>query len=222
MRRLLFLLVLLYSNILFNQTISGNNKNLVIKHKDITLYLDTDTSSMLSKLDFKYSNFSKLKSNARCNCWYVDTFSRLREVDYNSFYSKSGFDRGHLTPSHITTYDSLVNMNSFSLFNQSPQYSDFNRYTWEKLEERTEKIIDSLKQDATIITGVIYNEKSKTYLGKIKIPTHYYKILTIGKKQWVWIAQNSKKKEECVVKQTTLKDLNAVFVKNKMKLKIKS
>lgn len=219
MKKLLFLFLLI-TNLIFTQTISGNNKNLVIKHKDITLYLDTDTSTMVSKLDFKYSNFSKFRSNARCNCWYVDTLSHLKESDY-LVYIKSGFDRGHLTPSHITTYDTLINRYSFSLFNQAPQYSYFNQHPWEKIEERTEKIIDSLKQDATIITGVIYNEKDKKYLGRVKIPTHYFKILTIGKIQWVWIAQNSDKKEECVVKQTTLKDLNAVFVKNKMKLKIK-
>lgn len=216
----LFFLFLLITNSIFTQTISGNSKNLVIKHKDITLYLDTDTSTMVSKLNFKYSNYSKLKSNARCDCWFLDSLDKLKEKNYE-VYIKSGFDRGHLTPSHITTYDTVVNRYSFSLFNQAPQYSYFNQHPWEKLEQRTEKIIDSLKQDATIITGVIYNEKSKTYLGKIKIPTHYYKILTIGKNQWVWIAQNSAKKEECVVKQTTLKDLNSVFVKNKMKLKIK-
>jgi DNA/RNA endonuclease G (NUC1) len=219
MKKLLFLFLLITQPLL-SQTISGNNKNLVIKHKDITLYLDTDTSTMVSKLNFKYSNFSKLGKYPRCNCWFIDTLSRLKESNYST-YIKSDFDRGHLTPSHIVTYDSLINKYSFSLFNQAPQYSYFNQHPWEKLEERTEKIIDSLKQDAVIITGVIYNEKSKTYLGKVKIPTHYYKILTIGKNQWVWIAQNSAKKEECVVKSTTLKDLNDVFVKNKMKLKIK-
>lgn len=219
MKKFLFLFLLI-TNSIFSQTISGNNKNLVIKHKDITLYLDTDTSIMVSKLDFKYSNFVELGSYSRCNCWFIDTLSRLKESDY-LVYIKSGFDRGHLTPSHITTYDSLINRYSFSLLNQAPQYSYFNQHPWEKLEERTEKIIDSLKLDATIMTGVIYNQQSIKYLGKVKIPTHYFKILTIGKTQWVWIAQNSDKKEECVVKQTTLKDLNTVFVKNKMKLKIK-
>ena len=37
------------------------------------------------------------------------------------------------------------------------------------LEEKVEHMIDSLKTDATIITGVVYNEKSKTYLKGNKI-----------------------------------------------------
>lgn len=78
MKKFLFLFLLI-TNSIFSQTISGNNKNLVIKHKDITLYLDTDTSIMVSKLDFKYSNFVELGSYSRCNCWFIDLTKKEKD-----------------------------------------------------------------------------------------------------------------------------------------------
>ena len=155
----LFNLLLLISIVSYGQTIKPSNK-LIIDHGDVKLYLDDDTSSMISKHSFKYSNFKKLKSNSRCDCWFVDQYSKLKITNYNKAYNKSGYDFGHLTPSHITTYDTSINKYSFSLFNQAPQNSDFNRYIWEKLEERVEIIIDSLKTNSVIITGVIYNNKN--------------------------------------------------------------
>ena len=58
-------------------------------------------------------------------------------------------------------YYFIINRCSFSLFNQAPQFSYFNEHPWEQLEEAVESKIDSLKQDATIITGVIYNNNKR-------------------------------------------------------------
>ena len=207
----------------YSQTITGHNKNLVINHGDITLYLDKDTSTMLSKHNLSYKNYKKLGFVDRCNCWYVDTFSRLKKSDYTKAYRKSGYDMGHLTPSYITTYDSLVNRNSFSFFNQAPQYSYFNQSSWKKLESQVEDIIDSLKSDAIIITGVIYNQNTKKYLAtsRIKIPLYYFKVLYIKKQKWVWIAENSGDNKICTIKETTITGLNLFLTKNNMKIKIK-
>ena len=56
---------------------------------------------------------------------------------------------------------------------------------------------------------------------RVKIPTHYFKILYIGKKNWVWIGENVEDKNKCIVKSITLTELNSMIKKNSMRLIIK-
>ena len=222
MKLLYTLIVILFANIAYTQTITTKHK-LIIAHEDITLYLDDDTCTMISKHILFYSKFKLLKSDARCDCWFADQYSTTSKATYDRVYRKSGYDLGHLTPSHITTYDAKQNEYSFSLFNQAPQYSYFNEHPWEQLERHVEHLIDSAHTDAIIVTGVIYNNKHKTYLtgSKIKIPTHYYKLLTIGGTSWIWLAPNVADKTQCVPKLIQIAELNDLFVKNAMNVNIK-
>jgi DNA/RNA endonuclease G (NUC1) len=209
---------LIMSSVLSQNVVSKNG--LVIDHGDVKLYLDDDTTSMVSIHKLKYENFLKLGSVARGNNWYDDTYKgKYLPVKYK----KSGFDKGHLTPSHITTYDSITNRNTFSMFNAAPQYPYFNEHPWQELEADVEDSIKKYKSDVIIITGVIYNENKKNYIPKsrIKIPTHYFKIVTIGSKTWVWLGVNADGKKDCIVTVTTLEDLNNRFKVNGMKVRIK-
>ena len=162
--------LLVISSVLSQNVVSKNG--LMIDHGDVKLYLDDDTTSMVSIHKLKYENFLKLGSVPRGNNWYDDTYKgKYLPVKYK----KSGFDKGHLTPSHITTYDSIANRNTFSMFNAAPQYPYFNEHPWQELEADVEDSIKKYKSDVIIITGVIYNENKKNYIPKsrIKIPTHY-------------------------------------------------
>lgn len=221
-KAILLAISMLLSLSAWSQTIQPSN-NLIIDHRDIKLYLDDDTSAMISRHAVRYQDIKLLKSDARCDCWFVDTYKGVKRATYEKAYKRSGYDKGHLTPSHITTYDTAINRFSFSYFNQAPQLPYFNRRTWENLEEKTERLIDSTRQDAVVITGVIYNNNKKEYLktSRIKIPTHYYKIVAIGGKTWIWIADNSRDESRCVPRPTTLLDLNNLFVRNGMRVRIK-
>lgn len=186
MKKLLFLVItiLSFSFVTFTPT------KLSIKHGDMKLYLDSDYNSFLSVHDIEYSEFKKLDSD-RDNKWFQDKYKGV----YNKeSYKNSGYDLGHLTPSHITSYNDTLNHNSFSLFNQAPQLASFNRGKWSKLEKSVEDSISKYQSNATILTGVIYDNNNKTYLGKskIKIPISYYKILSIKKKNkvYVWVGSN--------------------------------
>lgn len=208
----LLLFTIMHVNI-FSQTIS--NTNLKINHGDIILYLTPDSLSMVSKHTISYSNFLKLDTD-RDNKWFQDSI----KSKYNrTIYSKSGYDLGHLTPSHITSYDDELNHKSFSFLNQAPQLANFNRGKWSRLEGSVEDSISKYKTNTTIITGVIYNEKKPTYLNnsKIKIPTHYYKILYINKLIYCWLGSNINGEMNVI----TIKDLNNLFKSNGMKIKIK-
>lgn len=220
MKYILILITLLIALGSYLQTNVITKNKLIIPHGDITLYLDDDTSTLVSKQIIRYENFKNIGKFDRCNCWFQDIY---KGKYIESKYIKTGFDKGHLTPSSITSYDSVVNKNSFSMFNEAPQYAYFNEHSWKDLEMSVQDTIAKYKKDATIITGVIYNEDKKKYLpnSRIKIPTHYYKVLVIGRIVYSWIGINADGKKDCKIKQINLFDLNLLFVNNKIDLTIR-
>ena len=163
---------------------------MVIRHGELTFYLDSDTNTFLSVHKIKYTQFLKI-DGVRSDKWHSEKYKGIYDKEA---YLHSGYDLGHLTPSNITSYDDSLNYHSFSFFNQAPQLAGFNRGKWAQLENNVEDSISKYKTNATIYTGVIYDNKKKTYLNKskIKIPISYYKILSIESKKlvYVWIGSN--------------------------------
>jgi DNA/RNA endonuclease G (NUC1) len=211
------LTILLLSTITLFGQVSFNEPKSVIKHNELTLYLDSDNNSFISKHELKYNNFLKLDSD-RDDKWH----SEIKGPYSKEPYLYSGYDMGHLTPSHITSYNDTLNHHSFSFYNQAPQLAGFNRGKWKRLEMSVEDSISKYKSDVIIITGVIYNETKKVYLGKskIKIPEMYYKILYIKTKKpitYIWVGSN--KNGEVMI--TNIKDLNGVLEQNKSSIKFK-
>jgi DNA/RNA endonuclease G (NUC1) len=171
---------------------------------------------MVSKHTISYTNFKNLGKYPRDNRWFQDTY---KGKYIKSNYTHTGYDLGHLTPSSITSYDSITNHNSFSMFNQAPQLAHFNEHPWEQLEMHVEDTIAKYKSDAVIITGVIYDYTKNTYLAKsrIRVPVSYYKILTLSNKAYAWIGSNL---NEGII-PTSINELNEIFKLNKMVLTIK-
>lgn len=192
MKKNFILIILVLVSMLSLGQVKFTEPKLVINHGDLTLYLDSDTNSFVSKHELKYSDFKKLDSD-RDDRWFQDTYKGIYNKEH---YVRTGYDLGHLTPSHITSYNDTLNHESFSLFNQAPQLASFNRGKWAQLEKGVEDSIAKYKTDVTIITGVIYDNKGKMYLNKskIKIPDVYYKILVIKNKKkpltYVWVGSN--------------------------------
>jgi DNA/RNA endonuclease G (NUC1) len=212
----LLLFALLFTFIITNaQTRVISRSKLSISHGDITLYLTKDTCTSVSKHTISYSEFLKL-DNVRDNQWFQDTFPGKYT---KSKYNRSGYDLGHLTPSHITSYDDALNHYSFSLFNQSPQIAAFNRGKWAQIERSVEALIKLHKKSAVIITGVIYNYKSPKFLpnSRIRIPFAYYKIVTVGTITYCWIGSN----ENGEIISTTILEINQILKHNDMNVYIK-
>jgi DNA/RNA endonuclease G (NUC1) len=214
MKKILLILALcLISMVSIGQTITTDNK-LIIPHGDITLYLTKDTCALASKHVITYAEFQKLDKE-RDNKWFQDVYKGKYTKDS---YLRTGYDIGHLTPSHITSYDNVLNHDSFSLFNAAPQLAAFNRGKWAQMEGGVEDSIAKYKKDAVIITGVIYDGKKTTYMGKSKIPIpmSFFKVVYIDKKVFCWIGSNI----NGLITTTTVKELNEIFKLNKMTLKI--
>jgi DNA/RNA endonuclease G (NUC1) len=211
MKKIFLIITLFMIMNVFSQTVKTDNK-LIINHGDITLYLTKDTCALVSKHVLKYSNFLKLDKE-RDNRWFQDTY---KGKYYKDAYLKTGYDIGHLTPSHITSYDNELNHKSFSLFNAAPQLAGFNRGKWAQMEGDVEDIIAKSKQDVVIITGVIYDPNNIRFMGKsrIPIPSAFFKVLFINGTTQCWIGSNI----NGLISLITLKELNELFVLNKMKL----
>jgi DNA/RNA endonuclease G (NUC1) len=214
MKKIFLLLAMFMVMNSYSQTVITDNK-FIIKHADITLYLTKDTCSMVSKHVLKYSSFIKLDKE-RDNRWFQDTYKGKYTKDA---YLRTGYDIGHLTPSHITSYDNELNHKSFSLFNAAPQVAAFNRGKWAQLEGDVEDLISKSKQDVVIITGVIYDYKNIKFMGnsRIPIPNSFFKILFINGTTKCWVGSNI----NGMISVITLTDLNELFKLNKMNLTIK-
>jgi len=190
------------------------SSNLIIKHGDLTLYLTPDTCTLLSKHVLSYPNFKKIDGNRDDN-WFLDTYKSKYDKKY---YYKSGYDIGHLTPSNITSYDDVLNHNSFSLFNAAPQKPSFNRGSWLSLEKSIEDSIEKYKKKSIILTGVIYDGSRVNFLNysRVPIPIYFFKVLYIDKFIYVWIGSNMTGEVEV----SDLIKLNHLFKKNNQKLTI--
>ena len=210
-KTILLLLMTLLSTTLMSQIVATKNK-LILNHGDMILYLSNDTLPMVSRHSVSYSKFKLDKD--RDDNWFQDKYKKMDKGAYKG----TGYDLGHLTPSHITSYDDTLNHRSFSLYNQAPQLAKFNRGNWKSLEASVEDSILKYKSNATIITGVIYDPTCRPLPNsRITIPSSYFKVLYIGKKVYCWIGSNTNSGE---VKPIKLVELNAIFEKNKMGLTI--
>jgi len=209
-KTIILLLMTLLSTTLMSQIVATKNK-LILNHVDMILYLSNDTLPMVSRHSVVFSKFKLDKD--RDNNWFQDKYKKMDK----DVYKGTGYDLGHLTPSHITSYDDTLNHRSFSLYNQAPQLAKFNRGNWKSLESSVEDSILKYKANSTIITGVIYDATCKPLPNsRITIPSSYFKVLYIGKKVYCWIGSNT----TCEVKPIKLVELNAIFEKNKMGLTI--
>ena len=215
-RTFLITCFIISSSFIQAQSVKVDSTKFTINHGDLTFYLDNDTASFVSVHTVTYKEVIRLDGK-RSDKWHKEKpFG-----PYNREASqKTGYDLGHLTPSNITSYDDSLNYHSFSLFNQAPQLAGFNRGKWSQLENYVEQLILKKKTDAIIITGVIYDNKKKTFLGKsrIKVPIAYYKIVVFDKKKvYAWMGSNV----NGLITKTDIKTIVKMANENGNKLNLK-
>ena len=90
-------------------------------------------------------------------------------------YSRSGYDRGHLSPSgDMPTAE--TQLETFSLGNMAPQFPSFNRGLWEHIEAAVRREAE-VRQSLYVVTGVIFYGKQVSQIGPdhVLVPTHYFK-----------------------------------------------
>ena len=115
-----------------------------------------------------------------------------------SDYKGSGFDRGHMAPAgdHKNFQEAMDD--TFYLSNMTPQFPNFNRNTWRKVES---SVRDLLKRDDVIslhvVTGALYlpevglsDPEKKDFVsypvigeGHVAVPTHIFKVILAEKSE---------------------------------------
>jgi endonuclease G len=100
-----------------------------------------------------------------------------------SDYARSGYDRGHLTPSaDMGTETSQAE--SFSLANMVPQDHNNNTGVWSQIEGATRHLANK-EGGIFVITGAMYQGANIKAIGKnsVLVPTQVYKVIFSPKQQ---------------------------------------
>lgn len=100
-----------------------------------------------------------------------------------SDYARSGYDRGHMTPSaDMGTENSQAE--SFSLANMVPQDHNNNTGIWSQLEGAT-RYLANKEGGIFVITGAMFKGEKLKAIGKnnVLVPSHVYKVIYSPKQQ---------------------------------------
>ena len=125
-------------------------------------------------------------------------------------YSRSGYDRGHMTPSADMPTES-AQAESFSLSNISPQDSNLNRFLWSNIESAT-RYLAKKEGSLYVITGPIYKGTLKSIGNGVLVPTYIYKIIYSPKQQKAsaYFVNNEPGKEYRVISVKELEILSGI------------
>lgn len=92
-------------------------------------------------------------------------------------YTRSGYDKGHMTPSADRTKSVEDNGATFLMSNIIPQAPDNNQGYWANLENYTRKLAAEGKELYIMSGG--YGEKERIAKGKVSVPNRVFKIIVV-------------------------------------------
>jgi endonuclease G len=107
-------------------------------------------------------------------------------------YARSGFDRGHMSPSGDMP-DETAQYESFSLANIIPQDPENNQRLWADIEEQT-RYLAAHRGELYVITGPMFEGESLRRInGRVLVPTHVFKAVydPIRRQAGAYIAPNT-------------------------------
>lgn len=106
-------------------------------------------------------------------------------------YLNSAYDKGHLAPNYDFREFDNTQKESMVYTNCAPQNPYFNRGIWKSLENHVRDIAKN--NDVEIWTGCVY-KGSKEHLGKLLVPTYYWKMIKCNGLFYAWKIPNIKPK----------------------------
>jgi endonuclease G len=144
--------------------------------------------------DFRPDPLVKTGSSVDADYFLKDTLSD-GSIKYDGF----GFDRGHLAPSADFRWSNKALSESFFYSNMSPQFADFNRNSWAKLEDLMRAYVQENNVALYIVTGPLLRDdlpRIERGVNKVAIPVYYFKMaLDLVNKQAVAFIMPNKKCE---------------------------
>ena len=115
---------------------------------------------------------------------------RTRDGSYTTMYSNDTYSRGHQCPNASRKSDSLMNVQTYYVTNQTPQRQDnFNASVWSALENAVRGLVSSASDTVYVVTGPAYRKaggsETVNYLtgisganpSSLAIPNYYWKAI---------------------------------------------
>ena len=104
---------------------------------------------------------------------------RVSLVLDSKFYSKTGYDAGHLAPnaSIFNRYGRDAQVETFLLSNFGPQTTRLNRGPWKSVEYRINRWWAQAHEELWVITGPVLREDLPLMKNTLPIPEKYFKII---------------------------------------------
>ncbi len=123
-------------------------------------------------------------------------------------YRRSGFDRGHMSPSGDMP-TAQAQAESFSLANVVPQTANLNRGSWSTLESSVRRLATRYGA-AYVVTGPSFEGSTLQSLkGRVTVPTETYKAVYVpGLGAAAWVATND---NEPAVREVSVAELTALI-----------
>ncbi len=165
-------------------------------HIDRTGYaLAYDASRRNPQLVYEHLSADSIQGNAnRSHVNFkeddkIPAHLRATLVDYRGY----GFDRGHMAPSADHRSSEKAMSDTFFMTNMCPQCPELNRGYWSKLEKHVRDLTQQY-DSIHVITGPLYlpyqEVDGKRYVkyqvigpNNVAVPTHFFKVLSLEKKQ---------------------------------------
>jgi DNA/RNA endonuclease G (NUC1) len=139
-------------------------------------------------VSYKLTRANLTTQRERLECFRRDPRLSTNEGGTCADYDEPRFDRGHMIPNSDLERSESAMLNSYLFSNMTPQYSNFNRGIWQRLEGMVRDWVRE-RGTLTIITGAVFDKDNNQArdadadadrvapLNRVAIPTHYYKIV---------------------------------------------
>jgi endonuclease G len=127
-------------------------------------------------------------------------------------YVRSGFDRGHLTPSGDMPTPA-AQAQSFTLANVVPQYAALNRGLWEEIEVATRDFAEQ-EGEIFVVTGPVFDSSDRTIHDRVRVPSALFKAIYDPRRRMAaaYLAPNVRGGAYRVISIAQLRDLIGVDV----------
>lgn len=113
-----------------------------------------------------------VKNYERTDDFIIDPFVTTGSAEASD-YKGSGYDRGHLMPAAVCTWDSTAMAESFFYSNVSPQNASFNRGVWSRLEDLERELVAKYDTVWVVVTPIFNNVTKYIGANGVAVPSDY-------------------------------------------------
>ncbi len=165
---------------------------ITVKHTYYTLEYDTLLKSPL--ISWYIQTTAHATSDVKIERKSVSSFHQdpLIDAKYqvatNNEYKNNGhYDKGHLSPYSAFYFDLMAAKESMYYTNTAPQYSFFNRHSWERLEQYVLKVLSPEHDSIYVYTGCLYGNNK---MNDVPVPDFYWKVIEYKNGEECWLGPN--------------------------------